>query len=137
MITEHTKIVWQLQIAYLEIFRRFIWLLRNAHFWATAHHTIILLLRISQIYVYFKSTNYFNTGNLLHIWLLCVEKLYDNFKSPIWKHFDDLYGYCQSPVFRLMRIYYFPTTNIPIIYLLQIEEIISKLEIFWIFAYCA
>jgi len=29
----------------------------------------------------------------------------------------------QSPVSRLLRIYYLPTTNIPIIYLLQIEQL--------------
>jgi len=29
----------------------------------------------------------------------------------------------QSPISRLLRIYYFPTANIPIIYLLQIEQL--------------
>ena len=73
-------------------------------FVATAHHKIILLHRISHIFVFCISTNYFNTGNLLHIWLLYVEKLYDNFKSPIWKHINNLYGYCAKPIFRLLRI---------------------------------
>ena len=87
------------------------------NFLATAHHTIILLLRISHIFVYCKSTNYFNTGNLLHIWLLCVEKLYDNFKSRIW-NISPIYmataqsqflGYCQ------FLGYYFATAHLPII----------------------
>ena len=68
------------------------------NFLATAHNTIILLLRISQIFVYCKSTYYFNTGNLLHIWLLYVEKLYENFKSPISKHINNLYGNCAKPI---------------------------------------
>ena len=90
LVTVNKKIVWKLRIAYLETFQRLIWLLRKAQFLAIAHHTIILLLRITQIFVYCKSTNYFNTGNLLHIWLLYVEKLYDNFKSPFWKHINNL-----------------------------------------------
>ena len=114
LITVHRKILWQFQIAYLEIFLRFIWLLRKAQFLAIAHHTIILLLRITQIFVYCKSTNYFNTGNLLHIWLLYVEKLYDNFKSPIWKHTNNLYVYCAKPIFRLLRIYHFATAHLQI-----------------------
>jgi len=32
----------------------------------------------------------------------------------------------QGPVFRLLRIYYLPTTNIPIIYLLQIEQLFQN-----------
>ena len=114
LITVHRKILWQFQIAYLEIFLRFIWLLRKAQFLATAHHTIILLLRISQIFVYCKSTIYFNTGNL-HIWLLYVEKFYDNFKSPILKHINNLYGYCAKPIFMLLRIYHFATAHLQII----------------------
>jgi len=51
----------------------------------------ILLLRISQLFVSCKSTNYFTNGNRLNICLLCTEKLYDTFKSPIRKNFDDLY----------------------------------------------
>jgi len=103
MITLHRNIVWLLQIAYLKIFPRFIWLLRKAQFLATAHHTIIFLLRISQLFVYCKSTNYLTTVIRLNIWLLCTEKLYENFKSPIWKYFDDLHGYCAKPTFWLLR----------------------------------
>jgi len=46
-----------------------------------------------------KSTNYFTNGNRLHICLLCIEELHDHFKSPIWKYFDDLYGYVEKQIF--------------------------------------
>ena len=94
----HRKILWQLQIAYFEIFRRFIWLLRKAQFFGYCA-SIILQLRISQLFIYCKSTNYFTTGNRINNWLLCIEKLYDNFSLPIWKHFDDLYGFCAKTNF--------------------------------------
>jgi hypothetical protein len=89
LMTVHRKILWQLQIAYYKIFRRFIWLLRKAQVFGYCA-SIILLLRISQLFNYCKSTNYFTTGNRLNIWLLRIEKLYDNFKSPIWKYFEHL-----------------------------------------------
>ena len=97
LITVLRKIVGQFQIAYFEVFRGFIWLLCKAQFSgscasynysATAHLPIICLL---------QSTNYFTTGNRLNIWLLCLEKLYDNFKSPVWKYFENLYAYCAKP----------------------------------------
>ena len=111
VITVHRKSLWQLQIAYFEIFGRFIWLLRKAQFFVYCA-SIILLLRISQLFLYCKSASYFTTGNRLHNCLLCIEKLYDkfkspiciekfyvNFKSPIWKYFDDSNGYCAKPNF--------------------------------------
>ena len=97
-ITVHRKIVWQLLIAYLEIFQGFILLLRKAQIFRYCA-SIILLLRISKLFMKWKSTNYFTTANRLHNSLLCIEKLYDNFKSPIWKYFDDLYGSCAKPNF--------------------------------------
>ena len=54
LVTLHRNIVWQLQMAYLETFQRFIWLLRKPNFLPTMHHTIIFLLRISKLYVYCK-----------------------------------------------------------------------------------
>ena len=165
MITLHRKILCQLHIAYFELFRRFISLLRKAQFlgyyasmilllrisnylwtanWlilsrleivyiidhcaqktlmttsnrlfgnisniykATAQSTIFWLLRIIQLFSYCTSPNYLSTanrqkyftnGNHLNIWLLCIEKLYKNFKSPIWKHIDDSYRYCAKPNF--------------------------------------
>jgi hypothetical protein len=91
LITLHWKVVWQLHIAYFDTFRRFIWLLRKAHFLGYCA-TLILLLRISKLFMNCKSTNYFTTGNRLHNSLLCIEKLYDNFKSLIWKYFKHIYG---------------------------------------------
>jgi hypothetical protein len=93
LITVNRNILWQLQIAYFEIFRRFIWQLRKAQFCGHCA-SIILLLRISHLFMYCKSANYFTTGNRLHNCLLWIEKLYDNLKSLIWKYINDLYGYC-------------------------------------------
>ena len=73
--------------------------LAKPNFLATTHHTIIFLLCISQLFVYCKPTYYFITGNRLHICLLFIEKFYENFKSPIWKRFNDLYGYCAKAQF--------------------------------------
>ena len=73
--------------------------------------------------MYCKSTNYFTSGNRLYNCLLCIEKLYDNFKSPIWKHINDLYGYCAKHNFWLLRIYHLATAHLPIIYLLQIGQL--------------
>jgi len=99
LVTVHRKIVRKLQIAYLEIFRRFTWLLRKAHILATAQHTIIFLMRFFQLSVYCISTNYFTTLNRPYISLQRIEKMYGNFKSPIWKYFDDLYDDCTKPNF--------------------------------------
>ena len=54
---------------------------------------------------------------------MCIEKLYDNVKSPISKYIVDLYGYCTKPNF--MRIYHFATANLPIIYVLQIDKLFT------------
>ena len=43
----------------------------------------------------------------------------------------------QNPIFRLLRIYDFATAHLPIIYELQIDKIISRLEIVYIIDYCA
>ena len=61
--------------------------------------SIIFLLRISLLFLYCKSSNYFNTANRLIISLLCIEKFYDNLKSSISKYFDDLYDNCAKPNF--------------------------------------
>ena len=119
----HRKIVWQSQITYLETFRRFIWLLRKAQFSGYCA-SIILLLLISQLFMYRKSTNYFTNGNRLHNCLLCIENLCENLNSPIWKRINDLYGYCgKSTNFWLLRIYHFGTAHLSIIYQLQIDHL--------------
>ena len=86
------------------------------NFFSTAHHTLILLLRISKLFVCCKSTNNFTTGNRRNIWLLCIEKLFSTFKSPIWKYFDDLYGHCGKPNF-------LATAHYRIIFLLRIPQL--------------
>jgi len=88
---------------------------RKPNFLDTVHHTTIFHLRISQIFVYYKSTNYFNVGNHLHNCLLCVEKLHDNYKLPLYKHFDVSYCYCAKPVLDYCA---------SIIFLLRISQLI-------------
>ena len=104
LITMYRKSLLQLQIAYFEIFGRFIWLLRKS--------PIFLVLSNSQLFMYCKSTSYFTPGKRLHNCLLsiqklygkfktpiCIEKVYVNFKSPIWKYSHDSNGYCAKPNF--------------------------------------
>ena len=55
LVTVHRKIVSHLQIDYLEIFVRFIWLMSIAQFF--------LLLSIIQLFSYCASTNYLSTAN--------------------------------------------------------------------------
>ena len=83
-ITLHRKIVWQLQIAYLEIFRRFTWLLRKAQFFGycasynyfpTAHLPIIYLLQIDQLFHHFKSSKYLITVHTKIEWQLQIAYL--------------------------------------------------------------
>jgi hypothetical protein len=127
LITLHWKIVWQLHIAYLETFRRCIWLLCKAQFlgyWAS----VILLLRISQLFMNRKSTKHFTTGNRLHNWLLCTEKIYVNFKSPICKHINDLYGYCAKHNFFFIFHLSFCYCAFPNYFFTANRRIISPLE---------
>ena len=115
----HRKIVWQLQISYLETFRRFIWLLRKALFLGYCA-SIILLLRISKLLMYCKSTNNFTTGNSLNIWLIlwqfqiaCLEI----FRRFIWLVRKVVFcGYYAS-------YNYFSTSHLPIICLLQNDKL--------------
>ena len=60
------------------------WLLRIYYF-ATANIPIIYLLQIEQLFQQWKLSKY----------LITVHRkiVYDNFKLPIWKYFDDIYGY--------------------------------------------
>ena len=87
-------------------------LLRIYHF-PTVHFPIIYVLQIDQ--------NYFTIGNRLNIPLLCTEKFYDNFKLPVWKPFDDLYGYCAKEQF-------LATAHHKIICLLQSDQLFQKLN---------
>ena len=136
LITLHRKIV-KLQIAYLVTFQRFIWLLRKANFislmrvyhFVNAHLPIIYAVQIVQVFHHWESLNN---------WLLRIQKFYDNFKSPILKYFDDLYGYCEmhnfwatahhTIILLLASTKYLSTSN---------RQIISTLETFYIFGYSA
>jgi hypothetical protein len=105
------------------------------YFLVTAHHTIIFPLHISQLFVYPKSNNYFTTGNRLNICLLCIESLYDNFKSPIWKRFNHLYGYCAKQNFLATAHLSFCYCASPNYLSSSNRPIISPLEIVSIFDY--
>ena len=129
LITLFWKLVLQIQITYMETFRRFIWLQRKAQFFGCCASYNYFPIAYLPIIFYCKSTNYFTTRNRLNIWLICIEKLYDNFKSPISKPFNNLYGYCAKPNFlanaHLPFCYcasprYLPSANRPIISPLQI-----------------
>ena len=97
--------------------------------------TVIFLLLISQLFVYCNSTNYFTNGKRLNICLLCIEKLYDNFKSPTSKYFDDLYGYYPKTNFLAtahLSFCYCASTN----YLCTANrQIISRQRIVYIIVY--
>ena len=86
LITVHIKIVYvNFKLPIWKYFDDIYGYCAKPNFLATVYHTSIFLLRISQLFVYCKSTNNFSTGNRLYILLLYIEKLNDNFKSPIWK----------------------------------------------------
>ena len=80
-------------------------------------------MRISQLFIYCKSTNYFTTGNRLNIWLLYIEKLYDNFSLPISIHSTIYMASAQSSIFGLLRNFDFATENLQINYELQIDKL--------------
>jgi hypothetical protein len=105
----------QVQTAYLEIFHRFMRVMCKDQFLGYCA-PIILLLRISQLLIYCKSTNYFTAGNSLIIYLLYIEILYDTYESPIRIYFDDLYDYCAKPN-------YLVTAHHTIIFLLCISQL--------------
>ena len=115
-ITLRWKVVWQLHIANFDTFRRFIWLLRKAQFLGYCALYNYIPMHISQLYVYCKSRKHFTNWNRLNICLLCIEKLYDNFKSPIWKYFEYLYGYCAKTNF-------LATAHHTIIFLMHISQL--------------
>ena len=106
-------------------------------FLATVYHTSIFLLRISQLFVYCKSTKNFSTGNRLYILLLSIEKLYDNFKSPIWKHINYLYGYCAKPNFYSTAHLLFSYCDYPKYLFTANRAVSSTLEIVKVFDYSA
>ena len=124
LITLHRKIEWQLQIAYLELIQRCIWLLRKAQFFGycasynyfpTAHLPIICLPQIYQLFHHRKSSKYLLTVHRKIVWQLQIAYL-EIFRRYIWLLRNaQFFGYCAS-------CNYFPTAHLPIICLLQIDQ---------------
>ena len=88
--------------------------LQRIYYFATAH---------PQLFMNCKLTNYYTTGNRLHNCLLCIEKFYGNFQTPIWKHINDLYCYCAKAQFLATAHLSLATAHLPIICLLQIDQL--------------
>ena len=119
----YRKIVWH-QIAYLEIFRGFIWLLRKPQFFgycatcnyfATAHLPIIWPQQIDLLFHLWDSSKYLLTLHRKIVWQLQIAYL-EIFRRYIWLlRKAKLFGYCAS-------YNYFPTAHLPIICLLQIDQ---------------
>ena len=121
LITLHWKFL-KLYIASLEIFRRYIWLLRKAQFLATAHLSFSCC----------ESPNYLSTANRPTISPLEIVKLFHysalkNFMTTshcLFGNISKIYmASAQSQIFRLLRIYDFATAHLPIIYELQIDKL--------------
>ena len=92
LITVHRKILWQFQIAYLEIFLRFIWLLLKAQFFsycasynqfATSHLPNICLLQIDKLFPHWKSSTYLVTVSRKIVWQLQIAYL-ETYQQFIW-----------------------------------------------------
>ena len=112
MVTVHRKIVWQLQIACLDIFWIFIWLMREAqsfgycasyNYFASAHLPIICLLQIDTFFHHWKLSKYLITVHRKIVWQIQVAYL-DIFRRFIWL--------LRKPIFRLLRIYHFATAHL-------------------------
>ena len=108
LITVQRKILWQLQIAYLEIFRRFMCLLRKS--------PIFLLLRIIQTFCYCASPKYLlmqiekiiSTQEILCIFGYCEYKNFMTTSNRLFGNISTIYMvFAQSPIFRLLLFYFF------------------------------
>ena len=120
LIALHRKIVWQLLIAYLEIFQRFILLLRKAQFFGycasykqfvTAHLSNICLLQIDKLFQHWKSSTYLVTVRRIIVYCL-FGNISTIYMAP-----------AQGSIFRLLRVYRFATAHLPFIYVLQIDKL--------------
>ena len=138
LITVHRKILYDnFKLPIWKYFDDIYGYCTKPNFLATVYHTSILLLLISQLFVSCKSTNNFSTGNRLYILLLCIEKLYDNFKSPIWKHINYLYGYCAKPNFYATAHLLFSYCQYPNYLFTANRSINSTMEIVKVFDFSA
>ena len=112
LITPHWKIVWQLHIAYLETFRRIIWLRRKAQFFGycasynyfpTAYLPIICLLQIDQLFHHRKSSKYLVNLHRKIVWQLQIVYL-KTFQRFVWLlRKAQFFGNCASTIL-LLRI---------------------------------
>ena len=105
LFTLQWKIVWQIQIAHLETFRRFICLLRKAQFFGlcasynyfpTAYLPIICLLQINQLFHHRKSSKYLVNLHRKIVWQLQIAYL-ETYQRFIWLLSKaQFFGYCAS-----------------------------------------
>ena len=137
MITLHRKIVWQLLIAYLEIFQRFILLLRKAQFFGycasynhfvTAYLSNICLLQIDKLFQHWKSSTYLVTVRRKIVGQLLIAYL-ETFRRFIWLlRKAQFLGYSACFILLLRISNNLCTAN---------RQIISRLEFVYIIVYCA
>ena len=101
---------------------------------ATAKNPIFWLLYIIQVFSYCASPNYLSTANrptisplvIFYIFCYSAKKNCMTTSNRLFGKKSTIYmATAQSRIFKLLRIYYFPTANIPIIYLLQIEKLLQ------------
>ena len=126
MINVHRKIVCKFQIAYSEIFRRFIWQLPKVQFFgycasynyfAAAHLPIICPLQIDQLFQQWKSSKYLFTVHRKVIWQLQIAYL---------ETFQWFMSTALRKIFWLLRNYHFATAHLPLICLLQIDQLFHQ-----------
>jgi len=126
LITLHLKIVLLLRTSYLERLNDFYgycakpnFSLVRIYYFASANLPIIYLVQIEKLFHHWESSKHLIT---------VLRKFFDNFYSPIWKYYKDLHCYCAKPIFSLLRIYHFATAHLPIINLVQIDQICHDWE---------
>ena len=110
LINLHWKIVWQLNIVYLETLRRFIRLLCKEQFFGycasynyfpTAHLPIICLLQIDQLFHNWKSSKYLASLPRKIVWQVQIAFL-ETFQRFIWLlRKAQLFRYCVSIILLL------------------------------------
>ena len=92
LVTLLSNIVLHLQIAYLETFRRYTWLLLKVQFFgycasynyfSTANLPIICLLQIEQLFLHWKSSKYMFNLHRKIVWHLQIAYL-ETFRWFIW-----------------------------------------------------
>ena len=101
--------VWNLSTIYMATAQK-------NNFLATAHHKIICLLQIEQLFQKLNSSKYLLTVHWRIVWLLQIAY------SETFRRFKWLLRKVQFLVYCASHIY-FATAHLPIIYLLQIDQL--------------